>query len=399
MSTVSSRISAIQGGLARFFDFHAGLYSARAHEPGMADFTFGNPHELPLPAIVQELQRAIVPQRADWFAYKDNQPEARAAVAAALRERLRMPFEPADIFLTSGAFAALAVALAALVDAQDEVIFISPPWFFYEAMIAAQGATPVRVSVDPTTFDLDLGAIAAAITPRTRAIIVNSPNNPTGTIYPPETLRALAELLSAASARNGRPIYLLSDESYSRIIFDGRAFHSPTAFYPHSLLLYTYGKTLLIPGLRAGYIALPPAMPEREQVRAALFTAQLITGWSFPNALLQQALPELEQMSIDIAHLQRKRDRLVSALRSIGYQLHSPAGTFYLLVRAPIADERAFAELLADHQVLCLPGGVFEMPGYFRLSLTASDEMIERALPGLAGAFQKATEAYALSAA
>jgi aspartate aminotransferase len=277
----------------------------------------------------------------------------------------------------------------AVVDPGDEVMFIRPPWFFYEAYIAASGASPVRVKIKPETFDLDLGAIEAAITARTKAIIVNSPNNSTGKIYGPETLKALATLLGRESQKNGRTIYLISDEAYSRIIYDGRSYISPTAFYAHTLLLYTYGKTLLMPGQCIGYIALSPTMPEREQLRAALFTAQVLTGYAFPNALMQYALPELEPLSIDIPRLQKKRDHVVAELKRIGYDVHTPEGTFYLLPRSPIADDWLFTELLAQDNILCLPGEVVEMPGYFRISLTANESMIEAALPGFAKAFGK----------
>ncbi len=294
--------------------------------------------------------------------------------------------------MTNGAFAAIAVAVGAITDPGDEVIYISPPWFFYEAMIASSMGTPVQVQCDPVTFDLDLAAIEAAITPRTRAIIVNSPNNPTGRIYPPATLTALADLLTAASQRNGRTIYLLSDELYNRIVYDGRDFTTPTAYYSQSFLLYTYGKTLLTPGQRIGYIALPPSMPERERIRPAILASQVVTGYAFPNALLQHALPDLEKLSIDIEHLQAKRDRLVAALQGMGYHLHSPEGTFYLLVRSPLADDVAFCHWLAERNVLVLPGATFEMPGYFRISITASDDMIDRALPGFAAALSEFKE-------
>jgi aspartate aminotransferase len=361
-------------------------------EAGICDFAVGNPHELALPGFVAALGRATVPQNNAWFAYKNNEPAACAVVSTALRERRGIPFEADDILLTNGAFAALAVVLGAIVDPGDEVIFLSPPWFFYEALIAAAGAQPVRVKIDPATFDLDLGAIEAAISPRTRAIIVNSPHNPTGKIYSAATLERLASLLTQASTRIGHPISLLSDEAYSRIVFDGRTYHSPTAFYPHTFLIYTYGKTLLTPGQRLGYIALPPTMPDREQLRTALFVSQLLTGFAFPNALLQHALGDLEQLSIDIPRLQRKRDRMVAALREIGYELHTPEGTFYLLPRSPLPDDEAFIELLAEQKIFCLPGTVVELPGYFRISLTANDTMIEQALPGFAIALQKATQ-------
>jgi aspartate aminotransferase len=196
----------------------------------------------------------------------------------------------------------------------------------------------------------------------------------------------------AASQRFGRTIYLLSDEAYRRIVYDGREYRSPAEFYPHTFVLYTYGKTLLTPGQRLGYIALPPTMPGREQLRMAITTAQILTGYAFPNALLQHALGDLERLSIDIGQLQRKRDRLVAALRDSGYELHAPEGTFYLLPRSPLADDLAFIEMLAERDIFCLPGSVVEMPGYFRVSLTANEAMIERAIPGFAAAMQQASE-------
>jgi aspartate aminotransferase len=361
-------------------------WARRRAEPGTADLVLGNPHEMPLPGFVQALQHSSQPRSNDWFGYKQSEPTGRAVVAASLSRRLGHLFEAEDICLTTGGFAGLAVALAAVVDPGEEVVFVSPPWFFYELLIAAAGAVPVRVKANPSTFDLDPAAIAAALSPRTRAVIVNSPNNPTGKIYPPETLAALARVLDAASARSGRPIYVLSDEAYSRIVFDGRSCPSPTSYYAHSLLIYTYGKTLLTPGERMGYIALAPSLPlaEREMLRQAIRLAQVTTGWAFPNAVLQHALPDLEQLSIDVGHLERKRDRLVMALRQLGYEVESPEGTFYLLPRSPLADDLALTELLAEQDVFVLPGSMVEMPGYIRLSLTADDATIERALPGLA---------------
>jgi aspartate aminotransferase len=389
---ISHRMAAVTDAVApvtRFF--RESSWARKASDPNVCDFTFGNPQEMPLPGFVEALGRWSIPQNKDWYAYKNNEPEPCSVVAKSLRERRGLEFEPEDIFLTNGAFAALSVTLCAITDPGDEVIFITPPWFFYEALIVTYGGKAVRVKADPASFDLDLEAIAGAITERTRAIIVNSPNNPTGKIYPPETLTKLATLLTEASNRNGRAIYLLSDEAYSRIIFDGRNFPSPVGFYPNSFLLYTYAKTLLTPGQRIGYIALPPTMPNREAMRQAIFGAQVVTGFAFPNALLQHALADLEGLSIDIAHLHHKRDWLVGALREMGYSLHIPEGTFYLMVRSPWEDDIAFTELLASHDILCLPGAVVEAPGHFRISLTASDNMIERAIPGFAAALQQAT--------
>jgi aspartate aminotransferase len=375
----SRRLGALQRVTAPVLQFLTqSTWARRQGEPGIADFVVGNPHEMPLPGFVDALRRQIEPRSADWFAYKLSEPAAREAVAVSLTARQGgEPFDPQDIFLTPGAFAGLTVALKTLIDPGDEVVFVSPPWFFYEALIVGEGGVPVRVKANVSDFDLDLAAIEAALTPRTRAIILNSPNNPTGRIYPPATLAGLGELLCRASEQSGR-----------RIVYDDRPYPSPWSFYAHSVIVYTYGKTLLTPGQRLGYLALPPSMPlaDRELLRPAITLAQVAAGYAFPNALLQHALPELEALSIDVEDLQRKRDRLVGALRSMGYQVNVPEGTFYVLPRSPVADDLGFVERLAQRKVFVLPGTVVELPGYFRISLTATDEMIERALPTFAAA-------------
>ena len=349
-------------------------------DPGVADFAFGNPQELPLPGLVDALQQNAVPRDKDWFAYKFSEPEPRAVVAETLRRRTGIDYLPADIALTAGAFGALGVTIRALCDVGDEVIFLSPPWFFYELMIASAGSTAVRVRLAEPDFDLDPDAIAAAITPRTRAIIVNSPNNPSGRIYRQSELAALGQVLEAASARNGRPIILISDESYNRIVFDGIDFRSPALDYPATMTVYTYGKTLLAPGQRIGYAAMSPTFPDREATAYRIMIQQLAAGWGFPNALMQHAIADLESLSIDIGALQARRDRMVPALRELGYEVTRPEGTFYLMVRSPDPDDLAFTERLAGLGALVLPGTIVESPGWFRISLTASDEMVERGL-------------------
>jgi aspartate aminotransferase len=238
----------------------------------------------------------------------------------------------------------------------------------------------------PPDFDLPIAAIAAAITSRTRAVILNSPHNPTGRVVPLSELAGLAEVLRAASARLGRPIQVLSDEAYNRIVFDGRAFHSVAEVYSETFVVYTYGKTLLAPGERMGYIAIPPTMGERERVRRAIGLAQWMTGFAYPNATLQRAIGDLEALSIDLPALQRRRDVMATALRAMGYALLVPEGTFYMMVRSPVADDGAFFERLAAHDTFVLPGSVVERPGWFRVSLTANDEMVARGLRGFAAA-------------
>lgn len=362
-------------------------YGSRGHGqvPG-CDFTFGNPHQMPADRYVDTLRDSLTPRNDQWFAYQTNGEAAREAAAESLQRLLDVPFRPEDIYLTTGGFAAIALALKTVADPGDEIIYSLPPWFLYEPLILEAGLVPVKVKIDTTTFDLDLDAIEAAITSRTRAVIVNSPNNPTGRIYPPELLVRLAELLEAASTRIGRRIYLISDEAYNRIVFDGSRFHSPAEFYAHTLLAYSYGKTHLSPGQRVGYLALPPTMPQGDEMGPAITGLQVAMGWIYPNALLQHALPDLEKFSIDVGQLQQRRDRLLDALGTMGYRIRPPEGTFYLYVASPNPDDEAFTDSLARRDVFVLPGVLFETPGFFRISLTANEDMIERSLPAFEAA-------------
>jgi aspartate aminotransferase len=391
MAIQERRMDRMIGSVAHVFDWFRGGSWERHHlDPDVADFTFGNPQEMPLPGLVDALQRRAVPQDKDWFAYKFSEAEPRGIVADSLRRRTGIAFEPEDVAMTAGAFGALGVTIRALCDEGDEVIFLSPPWFFYELMILSSGATPRRVRLSAPDFDLDADAVAAAITPRTRAIIVNSPNNPSGRVYRAPQLAALGRVLEAASDRNGRPIILLSDESYNRIVFDGLEFRSPALDYGATITIYTYGKTLLAPGQRIGYAALSPTFPDRKATRFRIMVQQVASGWGFPNALLQHAIGDLEALSVDIAALQARRDRMVPALREMGYEVSRPEGTFYLMVRSPDPDDLAFTDRLAGMGALVLPGTIVECPGWFRISLTASDEMVERSLPAFRTALTEA---------
>jgi aspartate aminotransferase len=388
--TIPRRTADVIKGLMPFINYYRDSpYARYAGEPDVCDFAFGNPQEMPLPAYVDALQRHLPPQHKDWFAYQDNWPESQKVIAGFIEGLIGDRFDPQDILITTGAFAGLMISMMALVHPEEEVIYNSPPWFFYESMIYNAGAIPVRVKIRMDNFDLDLEAIEAAITPKTRAIIVNSPHNPTGKIYSQGTLSDLAGILEKASERYGHRIYIISDEAYRQILFDGVTCPSPASLYPYTILIYTFGKVHLTPGQRLGFIALPPAMPDRQDLGMVLTGMQYINGFAIANALLQHSLEDLVNISIDIPHLQSKRDRMLSELGRIGYQVHKPEGTFYLLPRSPMADDSAFTELLGEHRILCLPGSVAEIPGYFRISLTASDEMIERSLPGFEQAFRQ----------
>ncbi len=389
-TTLPRRSDRLIASVGPFLSFFNGPLAALQQDPDGANFAVGNPQEMPMPAYVDALREHLTPQNKDWFAYKLSEPKSQATVARTLTERTGLPWDPADVAMTNGGFAALAVSLNAIVEPGDEVVFVSPPWFFYETLILAAGGEPVRVRLEAPAFDLDVDAIEAAITPRTRAVLINTPHNPSGRIYPLDTLVALAGVLGRASSANGSPVFLICDEPYNRIVYDGRTFHSPSEVYPFTIVTYSYGKTLLAPGMRIGYATVPPTMPGRETFRNAIMLAQVVTGYAFPNALLQHAIEDLERLSIDVGALQRRRDRLVPALREIGYKALMPEGTFYVLARSPIPDDTEFALRLGAHKVLVLPASVSELPGWFRISLTASDGMMERGIEGFRAAFAEA---------
>jgi aspartate aminotransferase len=388
VSSTTRRAQAIAGPVLTFFE-RSGA-QVRAAGDDACVFVAGDPQEKAPAPYVEALARAAAPERPDWFAYVQSSPSAQEAAAASLRERLGVPFRAEDVLLTNASIAALAVALRTLLDPGDEVVIVQPPHFSYEMLIAAAGGTAVRVPVDPRSLDLDTSAVARAITDRTRVVLLNTPHNPTGKIFGPGTLTRLAEVLEEASRTRG-PITLLSDEAYSRIVFGGARFHSPSAYYPRTIVVYSYGKQLLAPGQRIGYLALHPDMPGRDELRSALMVMQLVTGWAWPNALLQHAIAELERLDVDMAALERRRDRVVTALRDMGYEgVTLPEATFYVMVNSPLPDDDAFCDMLAEDHVFVLPGKLLEMPGTFRISLTGTDAMVERALPRFAAALARA---------
>jgi aspartate aminotransferase len=387
MSILSKRAILADTSFAAVRDFYvSSRYARQRTDPDTCDFTFGNPHEMPLGGFVSAIRERALPQDKNWFAYKTSEEAPQAFLAEHVGRELALAFEPADIALTAGAFAAIMVAFRLVLDVGDEAVFSEPAWFCYEPMLLAADAVPRKVALKAPSFDLDLAAIEAAIGPRTRLVIVNSPHNPTGRIYDRAMLQALAELLERASARFGRRIFLLSDEPYRRLRFDGREFVSPGSIYPWTLISYSYGKVLLSPGQRLGYLALSPLMPasDRQALRNVMFSVQMALGWCFPNAVMQYAVPDLEQLSIDQQALARRRDRLTPVLTRAGFEVLQPEGTFYLWSKWPPGDPERHWNALADSKVFVMPGSVMSSPEYLRITLTASDQMVERALPAFA---------------
>ncbi|MEK1890541.1 MAG: aminotransferase class I/II-fold pyridoxal phosphate-dependent enzyme [Phyllobacterium sp.] len=391
IATVSSRMLAVTDEMRTVMDFATKILEGDGLGPDACDFMFGNPQEMPLRGLVDALIRHVEPQDAHWFGYKKYDDVARETVARSLSRARSRDYRPDDIAITAGGFGAIAAALLAVLEVGDEVIYPRPGWFAYGAVIRGAAGTPVGVDLTTGTYDLDLEKIEAAITPRTRVVVVNTPHNPTGRIFPRAQLDALADRLAAASERFGKLIYLLADEPYARLVFDGNAHISPAESYPHTLIAYSFGKTLLAPGERLGWLALGADMPEGDRIklREAVDMAQVSHGWAFASRTLQRALPDLEKLSIDVAALARRRDRMVEGLRTAGYDLPVPEGTFYLIPRSPIPDDMAFAARLATDGIWVLPGSVAQLPGRLRISLTANDDMVERSLPVFARAIRE----------
>ena len=392
MSVEMRRVDRLREAIDPFFRFFTGDYSKLEGDPETANFAVGNPHDVAMPSYVAALRNHLEPKNKDWYAYKMSEPDAQATAAKSMEKVTGIEWDPADINMTNGGFAAIAVALQTLLNEGDEAIFLSPPWFFYEQLILAAQGTPVRVKFNMPVCDLDIERIEAAITPRTRVVLLNSPHNPSGRIIPLHELRALASMLDKKSAEVGHPIFILSDEPYRRILFDGNEFHSPAEVYPHTVVTYSYGKQLLAPGMRIGYLTWPSTLDqaERQQLREDTFINQLAAGYAFPNALLQHSLEELEPLCVDLRQLENRRERLVTALRDLGYEATWPESTFYVMARSPIPDDEEFGRLLAKQKVLILPGTIVETPGWFRISLTASDDMVERGIPGFEAALNEA---------
>jgi len=239
MSVLSQRSGLASGEMRRVLDFFEGYRRDTPDAAVRADLTFGNPHETPLPGLVAALKANVEPGAVDWFAYKTSEEAPRQVVAETLGAELGLDFAPADIAMTRGAFGAIALAFSMLLDPGDECVTPVPGWFLYSTMLAARGAVTVPVPLAEGSFDLDIAAIEAAITPRTRIVVVNTPHNPTGIIYARRRLTELAEMLEAKSEDLGRPIFILSDEPYRRIRFDGAGFTSPAEVYRRTLIDYS----------------------------------------------------------------------------------------------------------------------------------------------------------------
>ncbi len=362
---------------------------AELGEDNVFDFSLGNPNASPPPEFFMALQAVAAERQPALHRYMPNAgfEEARTAIARFVSREYRLEIEPGALVLTSGAAGGMNVVLRAICNPGDEVITLAPYFPEYRFHIEQAGATMVMVQTD-AEFQPDIPALAAAVTGRTRAIIINNPNNPTGAVYTAEKCRALAEL-AACHDRPDRPLYLVCDDPYRRIIFDLAWCPTPVHNYPRTIVVSSYSKDLSIAGERAGYIAVPPALPDRAILLGALTMLNRTLGFVNAPAFMQRVLARCAEALCDVGFYRRNRDLLCGALREFGYELTTPGGALYAFPKTPIPDDAQFVDLLVKHHVLAVPGRGFGRPGYMRLSYCVDRRTIERGLPGLKAAIDE----------
>ncbi len=348
------------------------------------DFSIGNPNLEPPEEFQRILEELVADRTPGRHGYMSNAgyPETRVAVAAYLSEDQGVDLTGSHVVMTVGAGGALNVILKAVLDPGDEVIVPVPYFVEYASYIDNHGGSlrPVGCTAD---FDLDLEAIEAAIGPQTKAVLINSPHNPTGRVYTAEMLGALGDLLRRKSEEQGCIIYLISDEPYRRIVYDGLKVPAVMAAYENSLIASSYSKELSLSGERIGYAAANPAIPHINAMMDALIMTNRILGFVNAPALMQRAIARLQGVSVDISPYQRNRDVLYQALTEAGFEVYKPQGAFYMFPKAPIADDVAFCREAQQHLVLVVPGSGFGAPGYFRMAYCVAPQVVDGAIPAL----------------
>jgi aspartate aminotransferase len=371
--------------IRRMFEEGARLKRERGAE-NVFDFTLGNPDVEPPQQVLEALRRVAANPRPMAHGYMPNAgyPAVRQAMAAKLSRETGLPFVPEDVIMTVGAAGACNVFLKAVLDPGDEVIVLVPFFPEYEFYITNHGGRVVPVETD-ASFLPDAGRIAAAITPRTRAIMLNTPNNPTGRVYPEQVLREI----DAVVARVPHPVAVMSDEPYKTLVYDGKRQPEVASFIGNTVICNSWSKSQGLPGERIGYLAFSPRLPEREQLRNACTFANRVLGFVNAPAIWQWVMLETADATIDRSGYEHKRNVLCDALAKIGYEVTRPDGAFYLFMKTPIPDDLQFLRMLADEGVLTVPGTGFGRSGYLRVSLTVPLEVIQRSIPGWERALKK----------
>lgn len=367
--------------IRRMFEIGIELRRTRGAE-NVFDYSLGNPEVEPPVAVIEALRRVAAEDRPHSHGYMPNAgfPEVRAAIAGNLKARTGMAFSAEDVIMTTGAAGAINTVLKSVLDPGDEVIVLNPYFPEYRFYIENHGGRVVPVETGGG-FEPDPAAVARAITPRTKAIILNSPNNPTGKVYSAAVLAELNQVIR-------EPILAISDEPYRPLVYDGMHAPETLAIVERAVLAWSWSKAMAIAGERIGYLAISPRLSEAAALRNACTFANRILGYINAPALWQRVVAQVPDAVIDVGHYQAKRDLLCGALSAMGYDAPRPQGSFYVFPRTPIADDVAFIRLLQDEGILAVPGRGFGRSGYMRLSLTISREEIERSLPGFEKAIQ-----------
>ncbi|MDM8542648.1 pyridoxal phosphate-dependent aminotransferase [Desulfococcaceae bacterium HSG9] len=346
------------------------------------DFSLGNPNIEPPEVFKKTLQEIVNTSVDGMHGYMPNAgyPPVRAKVAEYLSEEQHTFLTANEIIMTCGAAGALNTILKAILDSGDEVIAPTPCFVEYGAYCANHGGVFKTVPTKPD-FTLDIDAISEAITDKTKAVLINFPNNPTGQIYTEDNLKALGTLLKDAGQKLKRTIYLLSDEPYRKIIYDGIKAPSIFSCYPDSILATSYSKDLSIPGERIGFLAVNPQAEFKDDLINAMTLTNRILGYVNAPALMQRVIASLQGKSVDMSLYARKRDLLCDGLSDCGYTFTKPAGAFYLFPQTPIPDDVKFVQALQEELILGVPGSGFYGPGHFRLAFCVPDETIINAMP------------------
>jgi aspartate aminotransferase len=387
-SALMSISQAIEGQLERaswirrMFEIGLELRRERGAE-NVFDFSLGNPQDDPPAAVIEALRQVVSDERPRSHGYMPNAgiPEVRETIAGGLRARTGLPFSTDDVIMTCGAAGAINTVLKSILDPGDEVIVLNPYFPEYRFYIENHGGRVVPVETG-AEFEIDPAAVARALTPRTKAIILNSPNNPTGAVYSAAKLRELNALIR-------EPVLAISDEPYRPLIYDGLKAPETLEIIERAVLAWSWSKAMAIAGERIGYLAISPRLSEAAALGNACTFANRILGYINAPALWQRVVAQVPDATIDVGRYQEKRDLLCGALCEMGYAAPRPQGSFYVFPRTPIADDLAFVRLLQNEGILAVPGRGFGREGYMRLSLTISRPEIERSL----GGFERAIRA------
>ena len=362
----------------------------RYGEENVFDLSLGNPIMEPPVEFDRELKKLAEQSLSGMHRYMENAgyPETREAVAAQLSLETDIKFTMKDIIMTCGAAGALNVVLRTILNTGDEVIVFAPYFLEYLNYVEYHNGV-ARILPSDEQFIPDLDALKSAIGVKTRVVLINSPNNPTGVVYTEDLLYQLGELLREKEAEYGTQIFLVSDEAYRKIIYDDLEFPPPLHHHPRSVIVYSHSKDLALPGERIGYIAAHPDCEQKEELINGFIFCNRTLGFVNAPAIMQHIVRYLQHVTISVGEYQRKRDFLYDNLIKMNYSLIKPQGAFYMFPKSPLEDDVAFIRELQEWKVLAVPGRGFGSPGYFRISYCVDDRTLEGSLNGLKKAAQK----------